>query len=58
MAHGSTVDLVVSDGPAIVTIPDVVGLSQAAAEATINAVDGLFVGAVTTASSDTVPEGD
>jgi hypothetical protein len=54
---GSPVDLVVSLGPAFVTVPDVVSLSQAAAEAAIVSA-GLTVGTVTTANSDTVPAGD
>jgi hypothetical protein len=43
--------------PASVTVPDVVGLAQAAAEAAITAA-GLTLGTVTTQSSDTVPAGD
>src|SRR5262249_26345959 len=42
--------------PAPATVPDVVGLTQAAATAAI-ADAGLTLGAVTTASSPTVPEG-
>ncbi|MDF2177427.1 PASTA domain-containing protein [Aliiglaciecola sp. CAU 1673] len=54
---GSPVDLVISDGPLLVNVPDVTGLSQAAAETTI--VDaGLTVGAVTTANSSSVPAGN
>ena len=45
---GTAVDLVVSLGPVQVTVPDVVGLSQADAEAAIVAAN-LTVGAVTTA---------
>ena len=55
--EGSSVDLVVSLGPAPVTIPDVGGLNQGAAEAAIVAA-GLTVGTVTTAPSVTVPAGD
>jgi hypothetical protein len=52
------VDLLVSLGPIeMVDVPDVVGLSQADAEAAIVAA-GLNVGAVTTANSETVPAGD
>jgi len=57
VAVGSTVDLVVSSGPALVSVPGVVGLSQANAEAAITNA-GLSVGTVTTASSTTVPAGD
>ena len=53
---GAAVNLVVSIGAAQVTVPDVVGLSQAAAETTIVNAD-LVVGVVTTANSDTVPAG-
>ena len=57
---GTAVDLTVSSGPAgpvIVTVPSVVGSTQADAEAAIVAA-GLTVGAVTTASSATVAAGD
>jgi beta-lactam-binding protein with PASTA domain len=54
VAAGSAVDLVVSLG---VTVPDVVGSPQAAAEAAIVAA-GLTVGTVTTAMSETVPTGN
>ena len=54
---GSAVDIVVSLGPLLVTVPDLVGLAQADAEAAIVAA-GLVVGNVTTANSDTVPAGD
>lgn len=59
VAPDSTVDLVVSTGPATVfiTVPDVVGLTQAAAENVITNA-GLVVGTVTTASSATVPAGE
>jgi subtilisin family serine protease len=53
----SAVDLVVSLGPALVTVPDVVGETQALAEATINATN-LTVGTVSNANSDTAPAGD
>jgi hypothetical protein len=51
---GSAVDLVVSLGQP--TVPDVVGLAQAAAESAITAA-GLTVGTVTSAYSDTVAAG-
>ncbi len=57
VVHDSPVDLVVSDGPQPVTVPDVVGLAQAAAEAAITAAN-LTVGTVTTDYSPTVPAGD
>ena len=53
---GSAVDLVVSTGPATVSVPDVVGLTQAAA-ATAIANAELAVGTVTQQSSETVPAG-
>ena len=54
---GSAVDLVVSTGPDLVSVPDVVGLAQADAESAITAA-GLTVGLVSTANSDTVPVGN
>ncbi len=56
IAEGAAVNLLVSLGPAMVTVPDVVGQVQADAEAAIIAA-GLIVGTVTTANSDTVPAG-
>ena len=55
VAPGSTVDVVVSLGPAPVSVPDVVGNDQATAVGSIEAL-GL-VANVTTAHSDTVAEG-
>ncbi|MDX2458020.1 MAG: PASTA domain-containing protein, partial [Gammaproteobacteria bacterium] len=53
---GSPVDLVVSLGPALVTVPDVVGLDWTiAGNEIINA--GLIVGTTTDQSSDTVQAG-
>ena len=57
VAEGSAVDLVVSLGPVMATVPDVVGQLQANAEAAVLAA-GLVVGAITTANSDTVPAGN
>ncbi len=57
VSSGSTVALVVSTGPAPVTVPNVVGQTQAAATARINGVTGLSVGAVTQASSPTIVSG-
>ena len=50
------VELVVSLGPGIV-VPNVVGLTQAAAEAAITAVSGLSVGVISTSNSNTIPPG-
>ena len=55
VAVGSSVDLEVSIGPVIVTVPDVVNVIQSDAEAVIVAT-GLMVGAITTRHS-AVPEG-
>jgi beta-lactam-binding protein with PASTA domain len=56
VAAGSAVALVVSTGPALVAVPNVVGLTQAAATTAITGA-GLVLGPVTTASSPTVPSG-
>jgi len=56
VTEGTTVDLVVSTGPCLVTVPNVVGQAQSAAEAAITAA-GLVVGQVTEACSDSVPAG-
>jgi len=56
VAVGSTVDLVISLGQQTVTVPQVAGLAQAAAESAITGV-GLTVGTVTNAYSDTVAAG-
>ncbi|MHC5061770.1 MAG: PASTA domain-containing protein [Planctomycetota bacterium] len=53
---GTSVDIEVSLGTLMVTVPDVVGLAQAAAESDIVAA-GL-VAAVTTSYSETVPAGE
>jgi serine/threonine-protein kinase len=53
---GSQVVVLVSSGPATVTVPDVVGQSQAAAEATLSNA-GLSVGTVTQGSSTTQAAG-
>jgi hypothetical protein len=57
VAAGSAIDLVVSLGPVLVSVPDVLGQTRAGAEAAITGV-GLGVGTVTTANSDIVPAGD
>ena len=54
---GTAVDLVVSLGVQPVSVPNVVGLTQATAEAAIEAA-GLVVGTVTTAYDATVPAGN
>jgi len=56
VATGSAVALVVSSGPAQVAVPNVVGMTQAAALTAITNA-GLAPGAVTTAASTTVPAG-
>ncbi len=55
-APESVVDLIVSLGPASVSVPNVVGQPQSTASGTIGAA-GLIVGAVTTTTSVTVPSG-
>jgi hypothetical protein len=56
VAPGSSVDLVVSSGPAQVQVPNVVNLPQDCAASAIRGA-GLVVGNVTAASSKTVPAG-
>ncbi|MCK5566026.1 MAG: PASTA domain-containing protein, partial [Planctomycetes bacterium] len=53
---GTSVDIEVSLGVEMVTVPDVVGLAQATAEG--NIVAASLVASVTTAYSPTVPTGD
>lgn len=57
VVEGTNVDLVVSTGPALITVPSVEGDSQSAAESAIISA-GLNVGNITTASSSSVAEGD
>jgi beta-lactam-binding protein with PASTA domain len=57
VAPGSAVDLLVSTGPALITVPGVVGLAQSVAETAITNA-GLTVGSVTTTASNTIPAGD
>jgi beta-lactam-binding protein with PASTA domain len=52
----SSVNLVISSGPAQVPVPNVVGTTQAAATSAITGA-GLVVGTVTQQSSSTVPSG-
>lgn len=54
---GSAVDYVVSLGPVMVTVPNIVGLAQAAADSTILA-NNLSVGTVTQANDPVVPVGN
>ncbi len=53
----SAVSFVVSLGPVQVSVPDVVGMTQATAEAAIVGAN-LTVGTVTTINSDTIPAGE
>ena len=53
---GSDVDLVLSTGPALTTVPNVVGMTTAAADAALVAV-GLVTGTLTTATHPTAPAG-
>ncbi len=54
---GSAVNLVISSGPAKVSVPNVAGDTQAAASSALTTA-GLTVGTVTTQSSSTVASGD
>jgi serine/threonine-protein kinase len=57
-AHrGSTVTIIESLGPVMITVPQVTGMTQAAAEAALRKA-GLTPGAVTTVGSATVPAGE
>ena len=56
MAEGSPVDLVISSGPQMVTVPNVGGLAQAAATTALTGAK-LKVGTVTQQTSDTVATG-
>ena len=53
---GSAVNLVISSGPPPVIVPNVVNLTQAAAEAALAAA-GLTAGAITQAANDVIPAG-
>jgi beta-lactam-binding protein with PASTA domain len=57
VAQGSPVNLVISSGPQMVTVPNVEGLTQAAATAAIAAAK-LMVGTVTQQISNTVATGN
>ncbi|MBU4318625.1 MAG: PASTA domain-containing protein [Proteobacteria bacterium] len=54
--EGSAVNILVSSGPAQVSVPGVTGITQAAAEAAITGAD-LTVGIISTQNSDTVAAG-
>jgi beta-lactam-binding protein with PASTA domain len=56
VAQNTAVNLIVSVGPATVTVPDLVGQTQATAQGQINGA-GLTIGAITTANSATVAAG-
>jgi hypothetical protein len=56
VSNGSAVDLTVSLGPEMASVPNVVGLGQSAAEAAITAAN-LTVANITTSYSETVPAG-
>ena len=56
VAKNTAVDLIVSQGPAPVSVPSVVGFLQAAAESALLAAK-LTVGTVTPVESDTIPAG-
>src|ERR1700675_1351359 len=57
VAQGSPISLVISSGPQMVTVPNVEGLTQAAATTTITGAK-LTVGTVTQQSSNTVATGN
>lgn len=54
--QGTSVSLVISLGPAMVNVPNVLGMLQANAEVAVTSV-GLKVGAISTKNSDTVAAG-
>jgi|GEM_PF-1349304 len=56
VAPGSAVNLVISSGPCSVSVPGVVGLTQAAATTSLTAA-GLTIGTVSQQCGDTVPAG-
>jgi beta-lactam-binding protein with PASTA domain len=56
LTAGSAVDLVVSNGPPLVAVPTVTGLTQAAATSAITGAS-LVAGTITQESSATVPSG-
>ena len=54
--RGATVTLIESTGPVMIGVPQVTGLTEAAAQAELKKA-GLTPGSVTTAASDTIPVG-
>ena len=54
--RGTTVTLIESTGPVMIGVPQVTGLTEAAAQAELKK-SGLTPGSVTTAASDTIPVG-
>jgi len=56
VAPGTTVELTVSLGPELVSVPNVIGMNQADATAALLAAD-CILGSVDTTASDTVPAG-
>jgi hypothetical protein len=58
VTSGSAVSLVVSSGPPLVAVPNVVGLSQSAATSAITSAGLTVASPVTTASSTTIPAGN
>ncbi len=56
VVYGSIVSIVVSRGPCIAPVPNLLGLSQSEAEAALIAAN-LTLGAIAQENSDTVPEG-
>jgi len=57
VAQGSPMNLVISSGPQMVTVPNVEGLPQAAATTAITGAK-LMVGTITQQTSDTVATGN
>ncbi|MBN1788166.1 MAG: PASTA domain-containing protein [Sedimentisphaerales bacterium] len=55
VACGTVVDLVVSSGPCTAVVPDVTGMTEAAAIAAINAVADISYGSSIPQCSDTIP---
>ncbi|MGD9159533.1 MAG: PASTA domain-containing protein, partial [Desulfobacteraceae bacterium] len=53
---GSAIDLVISSGPVLISVPEVTGMTQAEAETSIVS-SGLVVGTVSMDNSSTVPVG-
>jgi len=56
VAYGSVVSIVVSNGPCIAPVPNLIGIPQSEAEAALAAAN-LILGTIAQENSDTVPEG-